>query len=352
MAEQLYKLMTEYFGGSKIDFSEVPLKNVVQKSNHYLSNTDMVSAELEAQKFYLYQHALHVISEGKTPNCMISEGVDPFYDFQEHMTSAVHKAFHYMLLITHREARHLDDIKSIDAEPELIKEQVEITKLCQNQSHGKSYQVLCGYDGSLSLGQYVRYLVVLFNQGKWSSSSFGGKAWGGIAQVLSDYVHGKLTGVEFVDTMFTLSHNNGAIFNKNIVYKPHKSSEFLTILDVQRAGMIPQYVRHQSPDKLNLVELFNNLLPYVGRAFDGHVDWQRVEDLGAVQKYEMFKKDSPKPIVVSEPKKKGKADYEKLPAGTSVLDGNHDGISYLSFPHPAKDGSDFGSLLPIIKKVV
>lgn len=87
-----------------------------------------------------------------------------------------------------------------------------------------------------SLEKYCRLLQNAFNVGTFGNQ-FGGKPWGKIAEALGDYFGGESSAEIFIDTAYTLAHNNGPMFNKDMLYS-HYSASFLNLLDVQAAGMI------------------------------------------------------------------------------------------------------------------
>ena len=55
--------------------------------------------------------------------------------------------------------------------------------------------------------------VTMFTTGEWESA-FGGKKWGVAAQLVRDYVAGKITPPVFIDALFGVQHNGGSLFNK------------------------------------------------------------------------------------------------------------------------------------------
>jgi hypothetical protein len=92
-----------------------------------------------------------------------------------------------------------------------------------------------------------------------------------------------------LDTGFALCHNNGPIFNKGLVYTGY-SGEIRTMLDVQRAGQIPQLVN----DAVNkwvylpnvpvshLFKTHEKMISLLGGPFQEHVDWLKVQQAGAL----------------------------------------------------------------------
>jgi hypothetical protein len=90
-----------------------------------------------------------------------------------------------------------------------------------------------------------------------------------------------------LDTVWTLAHNGGPIFNKGMLFYHYNSTELVKILDVQRAGMVPNMVAHADskfvqPSHGELMVEVRKVIPEFGKA---PVDWQKVQELGAVGKY-------------------------------------------------------------------
>jgi hypothetical protein len=101
-----------------------------------------------------------------------------------------------------------------------------------------------------------------------------------VAHTLNRVVHGEISMEAFMDTAWTLEHNNGAIFNKGMLYTMY-GPNLAKILDVQRAGMIPQLmaesgVAHASNSEVEaLFDMCVTVLPDF--AAPGYVDWFAVE---------------------------------------------------------------------------
>jgi len=66
-----------------------------------------------------------------------------------------------------------------------------------------------------------------------------------VADCLANFVNGNYSAEMMMDVGWTLCHNNGPIFNKQIFYNMY-SHDLVRLLDVQRAGMIPALVEEVS----------------------------------------------------------------------------------------------------------
>jgi hypothetical protein len=158
--------------------------------------------------------------------------------------------------------------------------------------------------GHLSLGQLTRFLVDAFNtHGKWGSS-YGGPKWGNVAECLRSYVFGETTAAVMLDTVWTLSHNGGPIFNKGFLYKCQVTDTLVEVLDIQRAGQIPALVmeRNQATRSGKIVtpaiaKQAEFIADVIGAPFEAaaKVDWVAVQLLGAVGHYGHYNPAAAKP---------------------------------------------------------
>jgi len=145
-----------------------------------------------------------------------------------------------------------------------------------------------------------RSIVYAYTHGVWGGG-YGGKAWASVADCVLKFFDGTYTPEIFVDTVWTLCHNNGPIFNKPYVYRSY-TSDFMAVLDVQRAGMIPNLI-YDSLQKRVYLKSFPMVIPqallnqiknfladpkYLSAL--NSIDWYMVEKLGALKSYYQFKK--------------------------------------------------------------
>jgi hypothetical protein len=92
-----------------------------------------------------------------------------------------------------------------------------------------------------------------------------------------------------VDTVWTLSHNNGPIFNKGQFYCHYNAALLVRILDVQRSGQVPEAILYDPAIKSFLVPELTDIMKAAHAEFAGKIgpclDWLRVEALGSKMKY-------------------------------------------------------------------
>lgn len=86
--------------------------------------------------------------------------------------------------------------------------------------------------------EFVQALRAVFEGFKFKTG-YGGKAWAQVVTPLVQLFSGKSTIEMFIDTAYSIAHNNGTMFNKGVIYYTPES-DFTDMLDVQDAGQVPQ----------------------------------------------------------------------------------------------------------------
>lgn len=267
------------------------------KANALVHNKVVAHPEADALQFYFMNHAVAVASKKVHPYESLGELQEVFDTYNKVMAEQTRRMFYYLLTICTRESRHnsAESLSSfwVNAKAQYGTEVVAFFNQIKGKSSMSAADEFCDEPPMLSLGQYTDYLVDAFYKGKYSSS-FGGKAWGAIADVLTKFVHGDYSAEMMLDTAYTLCHNNGPIFNKGMFYE-HYSSEIYKILDVQRSGQIPQLINDSGTGKAmdkTVYPLFVRMRELLGDdLFSGtpYVDWFKVEAMGALKTYTIEK---------------------------------------------------------------
>lgn len=288
------------------NMSGFPVGGMIKSMNHFMKGNFEVKElmnpsarvdysmmghpEVDALVFYMMNHAVSVIRQRKHPYEELGEFLPLVEEYHNVLAVRTARMFFYLLLICTRESRHC---KTAYTNP------VWMNMMSTYGNEIKSFHMTIKGSGPdataqtfranppmTDLGRYTAFLSDIFHKGSYSSS-FGGKAWGAVADVLRDYVWGKLSAEMMLDTAFTLAHNNGPIFNKGMLFESY-SNHIFKILDVQRSGQIPQLVgsketeHHSNPELVKCWKLCNSVL---GDVFSGYVDWFLVEELGALHSY-------------------------------------------------------------------
>lgn len=290
------------------DIGEAKVPAVVAKLNTYMKgeHTGTLSgvqgvdnlvgeSERDGVIFYMMNHACSLIRQKFHPYERLNGFLPVVEEYHRQLAQRSVRMFYYLLLICTRESRH---VKTGYSDPlwsglskkygsQIIPFHQTIRGIGSDAAASKFRE----NPPNVSLGNYVQFLSDVFYKGQYSPS-YGGPAWGKVADVLRDFVLGKITAEMMMDTAFTLAHNTGPIFNKGMLFEGFNSTELIRILDVQRAGMIPQFIGNKETKWANdgqvwkLWSLCASLLP---DDFSGFVDWYAVEELGSVNKYPSYK---------------------------------------------------------------
>lgn len=291
----------------KRDIGHVHVPAVVMALNTYMEKShtgEMVGvegvdalvgeSERDAVIFYMLNHACSVIRQKVHEYEPLGDYLPIVEEYHRQLAQRSVRMFYYMLLICTRESRHVKTSYSDPLWGKFLKEYGPVQQFHQTIKGIGSDAAATRFrenPPNVKLGNYANFLVDVFYKGQYNSS-YGGPAWGKVADVLRDFVVGKITAEMMMDTSFTLAHNTGPIFNKGMLFEMFNSSELIRILDVQRAGMIPQFIGNKESKWSNdgqvakLWDLCHSRLP---DEFSGFVDWYAVEELGSVHKYPSYK---------------------------------------------------------------
>ena len=281
-----------------LDFSGVSVQSLVGSCKAYRQSLphDKVRPEHQAIEFYLLNAAAAELSltldhhEPLTPDHQAV--LDRYYQALE---QSGHRAFFYLFLICTREARHWQLGGQADLEKKYGKKLGFFNSI--PDSSGEIMTHLETHPPEFSLVDFTELLVDVFSTGSFGGG-FGGKNWAEVAKPLRDFVKGATTMEIFLDTVWTLAHNNGTIFNKGMLYNDANKAELLKILDVQRAGLVPNLVAHG--DSSFVIEAHVQTLLTVRQVLSEFgvcpIDWEKVKALGAKGHY------SAKPSKVLKPK--------------------------------------------------
>jgi hypothetical protein len=299
-----------------VDMSQVKTPDVVNRLKHgyealmgKFGAPTMETPETSAISFYLGNAAIARFHEHYGQFGPLPDGANNIVnDYYDMLTVEGVRMFYYLLLICTRETRHVSKSPGMKAQVEHYGAWNFLTKLPKDSD--AAAEALKDNPPDVLLGDYTNHMVEVFDDGIFGGG-YGGKPWARVATCLREFVHGRTTAEMMLDTAFTLAHNNGPIFNKGMVFHQH-SDGLIQILDVQRAGMIPQFLKEVNAKyvKSRHTELHQHVQELCG-GFDGVVDWDKVVELGAVGNYNKKKKkanplpegyEPPKPAP-SKPKK-------------------------------------------------
>lgn len=320
---------------SHLSIADICCTTIAPKAEKFVNEADKINPEQAAIWFYLQNHTIAAMSRqwGKYEP-LPGEALELVNQYHKRMNYESLRMFFYLLLICTRESRHIKNLKDIGPQMTQKYGTGKLKKFTNGIKGGGSNEaVFSFYHGApeASLGDYCSYMYDLFNEGNWNGG-YGGQAWADVSKVLRDFVLGTTTAEMMMDTAFTLAHNNGPIFNKGLVYNMYDGYEICKILDVQRAGQIPQLVANNETnytceEQHDYQEAAAALL---GSEMAGHVDWYAVERLGAQQSYanqkaqQVQKFGLPQNVAIAEKMKVAKAAAEKAEKAKThytVMDG-------------------------------
>ncbi|MDO8557963.1 MAG: hypothetical protein Q7S09_02080 [bacterium] len=141
----------------------------------------------------------------------------------------------YLVIAIAGEVRNLDSrafkIKNNPKKTKLAIKKLSEAGVCFEKSKARSVtqkQVLQSLGGS-SDEEIKDFLEAAYEAFKYwkGSSTFGGRPWKRISQTALHYSQGKLDCGQFLDTVFTLEHHGGELFDKHPSFAVHTKSDVL-----------------------------------------------------------------------------------------------------------------------------
>ena len=300
------------------DASDVPCQSVAWRVKDFMKQDQDsgTKPERDAMWFYCLNHGMALLKQELHPLQPMTADEKDFVDSYHRLIGpkAV-RAFYYLLLICTRESRHVQNISKLKAaiEKKFGLACYEFIRSIQNSSSTGAYQTFLDSPPAIGIGPYVQSLQYVFYNG-YFPSGFGGPAWGKVADCLVSFVTGEYTPEIMLDTIWTLCHNNGPIFNKGMLYGTH-SSRLTMLLDIQRSGQIPESVIEPVEDlKHWIAHGMTERVKWLRQRFPGkigsYVDWEKVHALGSVNKYHVMLKVQQAKHGLS-PEEKAKAEQAK-----------------------------------------
>lgn len=244
--------------------------------------------DVEALSFYSLNQAVAVIQGAFTPNEVLPDWAEEIVDeYLKVLYAQYHRLLHYTFLVVTREWRHLKNLTTVSGNmglQPLYADMLAFHPTISDTTYESSLQSWLKVVPSKSLDDYLAVLVHSFDKGSWSGG-YGGKPWGQIARTLHRHIRGETSAEVFIDTAYTLAHNNGPMFNKGMLYSNY-TSKFYKILDVQRSGQICEGLLsnelYGGSTLRGMIEALAKALP---SALGTYIDWYKVEALGSLHKY-------------------------------------------------------------------
>lgn len=254
-----------------------------------LGATPVVAPETHALTFYMLEHAVAMLKRRYAldePLPKEALAITEAYNTQG--AEIMLRAFYYVTAICVRESRHTKNKGPVAS---YVKKTIGVFDWAaalgafpDQNSVSMVTAAMRKHCAGVTLGQLFEALVYTFNNGSFSHG-YGGKAWGAIAQCGLRFVTGETTPAMFLDTVWTLAHNGGPIFNKGMFYQHYDSAVLMMILDLQHAGQIPNavvaptnngHLDKKIPPSLRALAL--SFGPVLGAPFEANcpIDWAAV----------------------------------------------------------------------------
>lgn len=246
----------------------------------------------EAAQFYLFNHLAALIRVRFTKNEKLPDWArDVMRAYKKVVANQGIRLASYMALITVRESRHLQNGGDSWWSEHIIKPYGMKNKEFHDEIHGTgsdtAANALMTSAPQIAVGAFFKAIETMFFQGKFSGG-YGGKPWGEITKCLTEFLLGKITQEMMIDTAYTLAHNNGPMFNKQMLY--HEYTPFFRhLLDIQRSGQIPELCMETVAPYYSGKWLSGEQKMLLGKAkqampeeFGLYVDWYKVQSAGAL----------------------------------------------------------------------
>lgn len=238
---------------------------------------------VDAAEFYMLNH---VVGEIRA-RYRLDEHCPMIGIVREYDRLASHHAMRlttYLTLITTRESRHSGSKMSMVLSG--VHDPSALTFIDTLKSKGSTSAAMTFRKSppTCSFLAYVAAVRDTFYKGSFGSS-FGGPKWGKIADCLLKFVNGTYSAEMMIDHAWALQHNGGAMFNKGMVYSHPSSNSLYQILDVQRAGMMPNFFWNDAdcPKTPLMFDLMKAAHKHFGDDWGtAPIDWDHVVSLGAM----------------------------------------------------------------------
>lgn len=278
-----------------------PMTVIGKQLEAYLKNkgAKTVAPEAHALEFYGLEHAAGVIRAKYGPHDQLPAAeLSVLEEYNDASLQMAIRAYYYLLLICWRENRYCGS-KTTTFPASGIgvgvpgPQMQAFLNLCSEKGAAECAKHWA-QAGDITIGQLTKALIYSYRKGSWGSA-YGGPKWAVVTECLDAFVWGNTSAAMMLDTVWTLAHNTAPIFNKGLLYEQQNASTLLEILDVQRAGMIPQYIRtasargYRGASKINsaTAKRFLKLGNILGGVFAGgdDVHWPTVKALGGLGDY-------------------------------------------------------------------
>lgn len=244
-----------------------------------------------AVSFYLLNHAISLVNQSFAPDQELPPEHHALYTAYHKEAGAIGvRMFHdilYMLTtmasFTHPDSYHFDWIETdFGPQTKAFAEAVAANKgnntwWTPNFADNKAVlsKALMESEG-VSLAQAVGALTYIVDV-RQKELAYG-PLWRDVGKMLLQFIHGVKSLESTIDTSFTYCHCNGSFFEKGHFFQAVGNSLF-EVLDVQRAGLIPQFVNEGKNPLANAAlpkRLHSLVAPLYPEVFKGAMKWSDV----------------------------------------------------------------------------
>jgi hypothetical protein len=237
--------------------------------------------DAEAVRFYALNQLMGVVQERFSPNEKLPEWAKQVAQaYHKELVAQHQRMVWYTFIVITREFRHLNSAATHLSKSDYPAELKGFHGKISDSTVESSLNKWLAEMPTMPLADYCAALTKQFDTGSYSGG-YGGKPWGNIARTLYRYVAGETSAETFIDTAYTLAHNNGPMFNKGMMYGMYTSS-FKPILDIQRSGQICEGIVEGRikqmiavPGMPELEAMINTVRKETGKISD-HIDWYKV----------------------------------------------------------------------------
>jgi hypothetical protein len=224
-----------------ISFAKMPTPEAARVAKGVIDSNGAVPVEQLALMFYLLNHGIAELEKKYHQHEILPvSALKILSEYRSFIEDLLPRMVYYTLVVITRESRHLhskhnlkDDLDKVN--PEYFK---FLEALPGGSTNAASF--FLNHPPKIPLGDYVKCVQKVFSKGHFSSG-YGGPAWGNIAKALLKFVEGDISPHTFLDTAWTLAHNNGPMFNKGFLFSM-SGKKIIKVLDIQRSGQIPQFI--------------------------------------------------------------------------------------------------------------
>ena len=238
----------------------------------------MSAPEKDAVSFYFLNHVFHILKTKYQPLEPLPEDVVEMLRVHQRETTIIAKRmFFYNMVIAVEEARFIPDQSEAFCDMLDSRYGSEFAQWAKKDFQAGGLTGFRKFD--MTAENYARAMTAVFSFGKWQPG-FGGKGWVPIASAIQSYVNGRVSLERMTDESFSLSHNNGSMFNKGHFY--HRYTNMLyQILDIQDSGQILQWVGqnlNHSYVSSEVKQVFETLKKRFPEECAGKVDQKLISD--------------------------------------------------------------------------